>query len=454
MKIIVCVKVIAGELNPFDECAVENALRLSNDVTVISMCPPSAEKVLKPLTRLGVKVMLLSDSLYAGSDTLATARILSSQISKMSYDLIICGRQSTDGDTAQVGPCLSALLGISLMTNAMTLEYDGGSIEGNTRFGEERVSLPALVTVERNCVLRFPSIFSKESEIERLTNKEVGCKEEYCGLEGSPTKVLKTFENERGKRSCTFIGMEELIPLIEKLKKEKNIPDETAQSEECREKLESVVWAIGAEAAKSAAKIAEKVVIIEESDPRKIAEMIKAENPETVLWNADLQGRRDAPVAAALVGTGLCADCTYLEASDGELYMYRPARSGNITAKIKCTTRPQMATVRGEGSSGGIIVAGGRGVSESFGRIREFAENIGAELGASRAAVDASAAPYEAQIGLTGKSVSPDIYVAIGISGAVQHTCAIENSRIVIAVNPDKDAKIFDYADYGVIAEF
>ena len=134
--------------------------------------------------------------------------------------------------------------------------------------------------------------------------------------------------------------------------------------------------------------------------------------------------------------------------------MYRPARACNITAKIKCVTRPQMATVRPEGAGGGIIVSGGRGVADSFDKIRKFAEHIGAEVGASRAAVDASAAPYEEQIGLTGKAVSPDIYIAVGISGAVQHTCAIENSGIVIAVNPDKEAKIFDYADYGVLSEF
>jgi len=119
MKILVCVKVIKGEINPFDESALELALQLSNDVTVISMGPKSCEEVLKPLTRLGPRVVLISDNVFAGSDTLATSYILSTAIKQMEYDLILCGRQSVDGDTAQVGPMLSQKLSIPVITNAM-----------------------------------------------------------------------------------------------------------------------------------------------------------------------------------------------------------------------------------------------------------------------------------------------------------------------------------------------
>ncbi len=90
MKILVCVKVINGELNPFDACALEEALRLGGEVSVLSMCPPSASDVLRPLTRLGVKnVYLISDSIYAGSDTLATSYILSLAAEKIGFDLIL-----------------------------------------------------------------------------------------------------------------------------------------------------------------------------------------------------------------------------------------------------------------------------------------------------------------------------------------------------------------------------
>ena len=149
MKILVCLKIVKGEINPFDESALECALQLSNDVTVVSMGPKSCEAVLKPLTRLGAKVALISDSAYAGSDTLATAYILSTAIRKMEYDLILCGRQSIDGDTAQVGPMLSHMLGASLITNALSVNANDKTVTANTRMGEETASLPAVVTVER-----------------------------------------------------------------------------------------------------------------------------------------------------------------------------------------------------------------------------------------------------------------------------------------------------------------
>ena len=174
------------------------------------------------------------------------------------------------------------------------------------------------------------------------------------------------------------------------------------------------------------------------------------EKPEVILWNADLTGRKNAPIAAAMLKTGLCADCTSLETDGKLLYMYRPAQEGNIIAKIKCLTMPQMATVRTKSESNDIIVSGGKGAAEFTDELLKFAEEIGGEPGASRGLVDMGKAPYEMQIGLTGKAVSPKIYIAVGISGAVHHTCAIEGAETVIAINPDKDARIFEYADYGI----
>lgn len=455
MKILVCVKVVKGELNPFDESALECALTLSDDVTVISMGPGSAEAVLKPLTRLGAKVILISDNVFAGSDTLATSYILSAAIGDMEYDMILCGRQSIDGDTAQTGPMLSAILGIGLITNALSITTEPGCVSAVTRSGNESATLPALITVERGYVLRFPSIFSKVGEVSVIDNSVLKCDISRCGYSGSPTKVLETFENVRGRRKCQFISRDELLPLIERLKseagRERQIPKEQDAVQGC--KLKSV-WAIGDEVVSKAYEIADEVVVIDKVDPSEIAAMALENKPDVILWNADLWGRRSAPVVAAILGTGLCADCTSLQ-SDGEaLYMYRPAQGGNITAKIKCVTKPVMATVRTGSVSSDIIVSGGKGVAESLDKLQEFAESIGGELGASRGLVDMNKAPYENQVGLTGKTVSPEIYIAVGISGAVHHTCGIEGARYVIAVNPDKDARIFDYADYGIVGEF
>ncbi len=450
MKIAVCVKVCKGELNPFDASALECALTLSKDVTVVSMGPESAEKVLLPLTRLGAKAVLVTDSVYAGSDTLVTAKILCEALKKIGFDLILCGRQSVDGDTGQVGPMLSACLDIPLITGGMQVAVTNEKAVVSTRFGTEETVLPALITVERSYVLRFPSIFSKIGQVERLSNGDLNLNPEVCGLKGSPTRVLETKENEQGKRKCTFISMEELEPLVQKLRNETSLTETATEAEQ---KLKSV-WAIGEAAAEKAKHIAENVVILPESDPKEIAEKAKQEKPEVILWNADPWGRKNAPISAVMLDTGLCADCTGLDTDGEQLFMIRPAQGGNITAKIKCLTRPQMATVRTKSESADVVVSSGRGIKDSLAKVKALAERLNAEIGASRGLVDEGGLPYESQVGLTGKTVSPKVYIAIGISGAVHHTCAIEGAGTVIAINPDKDARIFEYADYGIIAEF
>ena len=447
MKILVCVKVIKGELNPFDESALECALQLSDDVTVISMGPKSCAEVLKPLTRLGAKVVLISDSAFAGSDTLATSYILSTAIKQMEYDLILCGRQSVDGDTAQVGPMLSQKLSIPVITNAMKITCKDNAVFAGTRAGEENVQLPALVTVERGYVLRFPSIFSKVGEVEIIDNTKLNCDVSKCGLAGSPTRVLKAFENESGKRKCKFITKDELIPLVEELMKQERCQEKQSTD---GAKLKSV-WAVGEEVLDKAKEIADEVIFIEKSTPEEIAQKAMTEKPDVILWNADFWGRKNAPIVAAMLDTGLCADCTMLEADGDNLIMYRPAQGGNITAKIKCLTKPQMATVRTKSESSDVIIAGGKGIAGDIEKLEELAMILNAEVGASRGLVDMNKVTYDKQIGLTGKTVTPKIYVAIGISGAIHHTCAIEGSGTIIAINPDKNARIFEYADYGIV---
>lgn len=447
MKILVCAKVIKGEINPFDESALECALSLSRDVTVISMGPASSKPTLEVLTRLGAKVILISDSIYAGSDTLATSYILSKQIEKMDYDLILCGRQSIDGDTAQVGPMLSARLGIPIITNAISINCNDNKLCASTRLGDESSCMPCIVTLERSFVLRFPSIFSKMGEVSVVTNSELCCDEDKCGYKGSPTKVLEAFESQRGKRKCKYISFDELFPLINDLMKK---ADENIKEEYTGEKLKSV-WAIGEEVIENARAIADEVILIPKLLPEEITQKILTEKPDVVLWNADLWGRKNAPIVAAMLETGLCADCTHLGVDGNDLIMYRPAQGGSITAKIKCTTKPQMATVRTKSESSDIIVSGGKGVADKFDKVIDLAKKLDAQIGASRGLVDMNKVPYEMQIGLTGKTVSPKVYIAIGISGAVHHTCAIEGAGTIVAVNPDKDARVFEYADYGII---
>jgi len=234
---------------------------------------------------------------------------------------------------------------------------------------------------------------------------------------------------------------------------------------------------------------------------RVLERAIRERKPEVVLAGATAIGRSVIPYVATAIGAGLTADCTRLDirAEDGMLLQTRPAFGGNIMATIECPqTRPQMATVRPkvmapaqpDPSRTGevvrlqispellqsttevletvvntedqvniqefeILVSGGRGLdsAKGFALIRELAAELGGAVAASRAAVDAGWISYPHQVGQTGKTVSPKIYIACGISGAVQHAVGMQSAEIVVAINRDLEAPIFDLATYGVVGD-
>lgn len=452
MKVLVCVKQVNGELNPFDASALECALSIpDSQVTLLSMGRPDVADMLRSLTRLGAsRAILLTDNAFAGSDTLATAYILSLAVKRIKPDLVVCGRQSVDGDTAQVGPCLASMLDIPLITNVMQLLRADKTVKCLTRLGNESVAIPALVTVERGYTLRFPGLRSKARKVEIWNAKDLEADLTRCGIKGSPTRVLRTYESNVGRRKCEFVKPEQLSKIIEKAIKTTRHAVSTASSEV---KLPEV-WAVGQEPVDMAKTIAENVRVIDRQSPENIARLAKKEKPQVILWDSGLWGRKNAPQTAALLQTGLCADCTMLETDGKQLFMYRPAYGGSIMAKIECRTRPQMATVRTvEQNADKVVVAVGAGAEKALPDIRLFAEKNGYALAASRAMVDKDIMPYECQVGLTGRSINPEVYIACGISGAVQHTCAIEQAGTVIAINTDKNARIFEYADYGIVGD-
>lgn len=243
-----------------------------------------------------------------------------------------------------------------------------------------------------------------------------------------------------------------------------------------------------------------------------LAAVINEYKPEIMLVGATAIGRDLGPRVSARVGTGLTADCTQLEIGDfplnplpnkeqkhNQLLMTRPAFGGNTIATIACPdNRPQMATVRpgvmqkiapiadakaeviefnpvlednncyveildivkevstaADIQEAKILVSGGRGVGskENFKLLEDLAEALGATVSCSRAVVDNGWLPKDLQVGQTGKTVRPNVYFAIGISGAIQHTAGMEESDIIIAINKDETAPIFDVADYGIVGD-
>ena len=456
MKIVVCIRQgLDGEINPFDACAYEEALKIGGEVTLLSMGPLTAKDFLLKLTRLGAKkAVLLSDKAFAGADTLATAYALSLAIEKLNPDYIFCGRQTLVGDTAQTGPMLSVYAKANIITNVMgILSVNENEITCKTRdFGEITANSPTLLTVERINNLRLPSIRSKMGEVEVWSANDVNADISRCGLTGSPTRVIETKENSSGRRKCKFIKADELSTVIEDSVK-KNV-EKSAENTENDKKLNKVLC-VGETPLEYAKTICNNPTVIQLDTPEKMVNVIRDTNPDAVIWGSDSLSKQTSARVAAMLNLGLCADCTLLQTDGQTLYMVRPALAGSVVAKIKSVTRPAMATVRTtQKDTADILICAGFGVRNNLDKVKAFAQKIGADLVATRKMVDNDFLPYEKQVGLTGKTVAPAVYVAVGVAGVVHHIAGMQRSGTVIAINPDKDAPIFDYADYGIVQNF
>jgi electron transfer flavoprotein alpha subunit len=268
----------------------------------------------------------------------------------------------------------------------------------------------------------------------------------------------------------------------------------------------SVVVGPGSEALarELAAQGADRVIVFDdasfatyatESYSRALAQAILDAKPSVVLVPFTAMGKDLAPRVAARVGAGLASDCVLLEVKAGRLVARRPMYAGKVYATVEWEGEPQMATLRpnvfplgpadparqaevvrgaveapararvtavavtAQGkvplAEAQIVVSGGRGLKgpENFHLVEGLAEALGAAVGASRAVVDAGWVDHQLQVGQTGRTVSPSLYVACGISGAIQHLAGMSSSKCIVAINKDPDAPIFKVADYGIVGD-
>ena len=546
----------ALEMSAYCRRAVSKAVELAagepgSSVVVFTLGPPAAEDVLREAIAWGldrgveIRGVLVTDPVFAGSDTIATARVLAAAIAREGpFDLILAGRNSLDADTGQVPPQLAELLDLPFVAGVKVLALDGRVLtvgcEHDDGWVDAEVRLPALVScAERLC---DPAKVPPDglTAVPAAAIRTIGAAELGPGPWGAAASLTVVGEIRRlsvqrrrqldadapvavqvrsavrtlRDRGTLDAGRAPTPPVLGTTGGDGPVVAVLAEPghDALARELCGAAALLGASLSGSTVVLAphelsaptagswgaDRLVRIhgaeaEEDIASAVAGWARAEQPWAILAGSTAWGREIASRVAAAVGAGLTGDAVDLEVGDGRLVAWKPAFGGLLLAAITATSPVQMATVRagvlprpqlrthtadvvsivakprnrlsirlrrqedslerlGEAD---IVIGVGAGVRpDELPRLDALRELLGAEIGCTRKVTDQGWMPHSSQIGITGRSISPRLYVAIGTSGKFNHMVGVRSAVTVLAINPDRNAPVWEHTDVGIVADW
>ena len=597
MKIAVCVKYVPvvsriqfdyeqktiirdgvpSEINPFDSLglvrAVQMKARPDDQVVAISMGPPQAKEGLVQCLALGAdRAVLVTDRALAGSDTLATARALALALKKEAPDLIICGRNSADAETGQVGPEIAELMRLPHIGQVRALDFQATSrtiiAERVTDEGFQviKASLPALVCVTEGIAPEtYPGrdevAAAQENPVEEISCAQLSSDVSQFGIDGSPTWVQDirlvepdrlgvVIEDESPAAAADQVAglLKDRLAALQSKGGSRTAPTGNGPPLRYAESTEKSIWVVAETSQAGLRRVtlemlgmareltsftrsevaavlfgppqpqlineltaygADRVLTLDNTAvgpvfgtrvAHALATAIYDAQPYAVLFASTADGRDLASRIAAQLGLGLTGDAIGLEVDEeGRLVQLKPALGGNVLAPILSKTLPNLATMRPglltpidpdpnaqartesidaadtqvddisvledhvQEDLGAIALAQasvvmgvgmGIGGPENLSQVQDLANAIGATLATSRNVVHAGWLPHQIQVGISGRTIAPKVYLAVGIRGAFNHTVGIQKAGVILALNQNRRAAIFKSADYGIVGDW
>ena len=516
-------------MNPFDEIAVEEAIRLkekgvAEEIVAVSIGVKQAQETLRTALAMGADRAILvvaAEDVNQDIEPLAVAKILKAIVDAEAPGLVIAGKQAIDNDMNATGQMLAALLGWPQATFASEVAVEGESVtvtrEVDGGLQTIAVKLPAIVTVDLRLneprYATLPEHHEGQEEAPRGEDAGRLRRRRHPAAQGGEDRRARDAQGgregrlgRRADREAEVRGGGDLMAVLILAKHDnKVLIDATAKTvtaakamggditvlvagenagavAEAASKLDGVTKVIHVEGAAYGHRLAEPLTDL----------VVSLAGPyEHIVFPATTSGKNVAPRVAALLDVMVISDITGVVSADT---FERPIYAGNALQTVQSSDAKKVVTVRSaafavtgeqaaapvetasgpadaglsswvedkvaasdrpELTSAKIVVSGGRGVGseENFRIIEALADKLGAAVGASRAAVDSGFAPNDWQVGQTGKVVAPELYIAVGISGAIQHLAGMKDSKVIVAINKDEEAPIFQVADYGLVGD-